>query len=106
MALPGRRRLATEAVAIAANRATATTDGMTVTCDGELVNVISLPKMPSNSTASQIVTMLTVAQNPGNQKPGRNALANGRAGGWLMRHYCHDILLSSFSSVLRPPVRR
>jgi hypothetical protein len=58
-------RLAIDTVAIAANSATATVDGMTVTCDDELVKVISPPKMPTNSTASQIVTMLTVAQNPG-----------------------------------------
>ena len=47
-----------------ANSATATADGMVVTLVGELVKVMSPPKMPSNSTASHIV-MFRAAQDPG-----------------------------------------
>lgn len=47
--------MATADVAMTANSATATGGGMVVTLVGELVKAMSLPKMPSNSTASHIV---------------------------------------------------
>ena len=90
MSLRPKARLATADVPMTANSATTTADGMVVT-PGGFAKVMSPPKMPSNSTASHIVTILMAAgqdhadrlhQKPEGRKtrePVTNAHDHGRA---------------------------